>query len=130
MLRRLEVVCSRVHLAAERQSDRPAGQLQQDCQEFVVGQSVVRNFDGHFVVAVEDNRNATHFESFDRRREQISRSALHNILDEGAEPAAIGFPLPACIVHELYVGRRVFELGRNQASFGIGDLAPARQSSA
>ena len=127
MLGRLEIVRSGVHLAAERQSGCPGRQLEQDLEEFRIGERSDRNLDGHLVVAMKDDRDAAGLEAFDRRGEQISGGALDDVFDEGAKPSAIGFPLAAGVVHELDVGRRVLELAGNEPRLRVGDGAAARQ---
>ena len=81
----------------------------------------------HLIVHGQHDRNAAGFEPFDRCRQQVAGRALHHVLDEGAEPAAIIRPLAAGIVLEHHVGRRALKLALDQPRLRVGDLAAGGQ---
>src|SRR4029077_5627202 len=116
-----------MHFATKRQSSSPIRRLQQDRQEFFVGERSDRHLDSDLVMTMKNDIDTTRLKTFDRGVEQISGRALHDVFDESPEPTAIRLPLAAGVVHELDVGRSTLKLGRNQPCLWIGDGTAARQ---
>jgi len=86
--------------------------IRQDRQELGIRQRFRRHLDGRLVVTVKHNRDAARFQPVDRCCQKIACDALNDILDERTEPAPIRLPLAAGVVHELNIGRGIFEFAR------------------
>src|SRR5262249_29692916 len=114
---RFEIVRPGMYLAADRQAGGPIGQLEQNVEEFCVGERADRRLDRGFVVAVEDDVEAAGLEAFNRGGKQVTSGALHHVLNERSEPSAIRSPLPLGLSMNWTSGAASSNrLGMNRAS--------------
>jgi hypothetical protein len=127
LLRWFEIVGPAPDLSRERQARRPGRRLQEDGKEIRLRDRSGRHFGDRLIVYGENDRNAAGFKPFDRCGQQIAGGALHHILDESPEPAAIVAPLAAGVVLEQHVGIAVLVFAGDKTRLRIGDPATGGQ---
>ena len=126
LVRGRQIVRAAVHAAGERQSFGPRRWLQQDREEFGVGDRAFGDLADDVIVPVKHHRQTASFEAHDRRRQQIARDPGHHVLDDRAVPLV---DLAPCFFELSKNGKidRALELARDQAGARIGEAAAGRQ---
>lgn len=75
----------------------------------------------------EHDWNAASFEPLDRCGQEIAGGALYDVLDEGAEPAAVIRPLAPRVVLERHIRRRTLKFALGKPCLRIRDPSAGRQ---